>query len=764
MACFVGLMPACLPAATPLHVTGISATDTRSFLTSVRDELRSYGANPASSRRSALQRRLQETARVLANQSRLPPHEPLVAQVLELVIEVADNGIWSSSKAEAAPRKGLAWLAHLLITPPGHASVGTNFDDVPAAWWETYAHWAFTPPRLFATAALLEQWSLGLTRRTESLAQWSERNRASAAVRGAVTRFLTQLPHLPLGLVPGNPRRLARAIGRILASSFRLDHVAPGPVRNNAVPRIGFLLPDLGDSQAARQLLPWIEQLPPEAREVEFIVERDVLDDMTERFQSLLRPVTILPSDPAAQLAVVRALDLDVVVFASPIGTAMDALTRLALHRLAPRQLAFPGPLGTCGLPEIDLLLVGTAETFGDFTTHLTESPALLPGLGRLCWAPTDPEDDPGVGRAELGLPETGPIIATAVDHRAILLEARRWWIDLLAAVPDGHLLVAVTDVSAAGELEQVQHDLTADGEVPSSRLSLLPAAGVHVSRWGSLLACADVVVEGAPPFPLPALADILGRHLPVYTVRGSTLNRRATAAVLESLELNALVAPDPAHLVRQVTMHLEPTHQSANIRRHLQERLDLTPAFLDSLAGGLAMDDLLRLVASSTSPSGPEKPRPAPASWCAAAGIDLRQTLCRAQTAWKNGDWHTTLSEARLVLQVCPRHAQGRLLLGRAHLARGETRAALPYLLASLEGREGEAGHWHDLATALHAEGRVSEAIDALETSLRLAPDNSTGWELLALWAEAVGAEELARDARHTAARCSQPARALSA
>lgn len=84
-------------------------------------------------------------------------------------------------------------------------------------------------------------------------------------------------------------------------------------------------------------------------------------------------------------------------------------------------------------------------------------------------------------------------------------------------------------------------------------------------------------------------------------------------------------------------------------------------------------------------------------------------------------------------------RHEEGNHLV-----AFGRADRAVVYLLAAVDSPQAGPDVWHDLALALHANGQPGEAIQALETSVRLAPDRLDAWLLLADWASDYGHTEL--------------------
>lgn len=79
--------------------------------------------------------------------------------------------------------------------------------------------------------------------------------------------------------------------------------------------------------------------------------------------------------------------------------------------------------------------------------------------------------------------------------------------------------------------------------------------------------------------------------------------------------------------------------------------------------------------------------------------------------------------------------------------LAFGRADRAVQYLLAAVDDPAAGAEVWHDLGIALQANGQNSDAVQALETCVRMAPDRLEAWLLLADWASDYGHAELLAD-----------------
>jgi Flp pilus assembly protein TadD len=102
---------------------------------------------------------------------------------------------------------------------------------------------------------------------------------------------------------------------------------------------------------------------------------------------------------------------------------------------------------------------------------------------------------------------------------------------------------------------------------------------------------------------------------------------------------------------------------------------------------------------------------------------------------------------EAALALRSAPADPRARHLAGLVLHAQGVTSRAVDYLLGAVQGPEPTADMWHALARALRDNQQPAEAIQALETCLRLDRCNLEALFMLLELSEAVGATEMARD-----------------
>jgi tetratricopeptide (TPR) repeat protein len=114
---------------------------------------------------------------------------------------------------------------------------------------------------------------------------------------------------------------------------------------------------------------------------------------------------------------------------------------------------------------------------------------------------------------------------------------------------------------------------------------------------------------------------------------------------------------------------------------------------------------------------------------------------------AHARGDVESAAMEASLALRSAPADTRVRHLQGLVLHAQGNPSRAVDYLLAAVQRPEATAAIWYSLALALRDNGQVGEAIQVLETCIRMDHRNVEALLTLLELAEAAGATEIARD-----------------
>src|SRR5262249_38087783 len=118
-----------------------------------------------------------------------------------------------------------------------------------------------------------------------------------------------------------------------------------------------------------RTRLPWLAALDPKRFSVHLFADfsrQDALETTCRKFAAKLQ---VLPASTVDRVSVLRAAELDVLVFSGTLTGARELM--LSLHRLAPLQIVTDECAWSTGVAEIDLRLTGTGARADEFAENV---------------------------------------------------------------------------------------------------------------------------------------------------------------------------------------------------------------------------------------------------------------------------------------------------------------------------------------------------------------------------------------------------------
>ena len=700
----------------------------------VRDALAEFRANPEN---TAAQTRLTETLRaasaLIAHLPRKDTQSPLVADVLQLMRDVSASGAHDRhvepvdlAEADALSRRG--WqglLAAMLLTPAWQWANAPLLLTAPE-WLRTdFVAWLFAAPQGFCAVGDAEKYAAYVLSRLEELVRWVNRCPGAEAELEVLTTY-AKSSAIPLYLAGGSLRRHAELRGRLLTRAFRQPDDGFEVVPQSRVGRrlrVGLVHRQFGPLMETYTTLPIFEQLDPDRFEVILYAQRSGAASLEDHCRQHSANFVLLPEDVDSQLMTLRMAELDVVVFCANLTAECDELTRLALHRVGPLQIAHHGSFITTGLPEIDLYVSGEYAELPRSPEDYVERLGLLPGAAHAFNFEVDRQEPASSWtRAALGLPEGAIVFSTAADYTRIPPEAQQAWARLLSAVPDSRLLLhpfgidgssssTIKRFSAGFDRVLAQHGV-ADDRLVISTCVLSSRADLR-----DLLRVSDIYLDSPPCCEVGALVDSLACGLPVVTCEGDAARSRAGAAVLRTLQLDELVAAgEPQYHDLAVQLAGDATRR-AELRARIEDRLARSPVLFDTLAASDAFGALVETAFDAMLACGLKAFRADRTPVRAATITDLAP----AESALASGAASQAASHAQAVLARDPANPQARRLLGVAWLRLGRPERASRYLLEAVQQLENDAPAWCDLARAFHASGQSREATQAVEVCLRI-------------------------------------------
>lgn len=768
---------AAVPVASPLtaslaNSSGKSPTlaEVEAVFAAVRAALATYQTKPELPESTVeLQAALRRAADFVATFPRRSPQDFGVARARELIREISQSGIHdhpisSSDLALAQQFATQGWpglLATMLLVPAWQWSAAPALEAVPDWLWGDYTAWLFAAPQGFCAIGQTEMYAAHTLTRLEELNRWIDRNAGSTVVRSALEAYLQNASAIPLYFSHQSLRRHAELRGRLLTKAFvrpeNTSEAFPEP-RTARKLRVGFVNRHFGPQTETYTTIPTFEQMDPSRFEVVLFAHHSGNSPLETYCRSRAKEFYVLPSALPDQLSMLRAAALDVVVFGTNVTAVCNEVTLLALHRVAPLQVVNNSSCITSGLPEVDLYVSGTLTEIPEAEAHFSERLGLLPGPAHAFNYEADRQDPTTTWtRDALGIPEAATVFVTAANYFKIIPEMQHVWAKLLASVPGSYLVVHPFNPNWSSSYPiqrfcaEFDRVLKSHG-VEGNRFVVSSIRFPSRNDVKELLRIGDVYLDTYPFGGVNSLVDPLELGLPVVVWEGETFRSRMGGALLRALELSEFIAKDEASYLAIAQKLASDKVQCVQLTNRILAAMERTPIFLDSLAASDAFGDLMEVSFDEL--------------------VNVGRTAFRAdRTPLLSANFEPivalrqdSLGHARLALRNGPADTTARYKVGKALIELGQNDRAVTYLLAAVQTDENNAALWYDLALALRRNSQIKEAVQALESSLRMDPKQLEGWLMLAELAKTAGSHDLAREAAGIASTLSPKDHRISA
>jgi predicted O-linked N-acetylglucosamine transferase (SPINDLY family) len=713
---------------------------------------------------SELRSSLREASRVCAELPLGQAKSPLVAEARSLVRALAaagatEVGLSAQDLAEVRVVVTQDWpglLAAMLLVPAWELPVVPRLATVPDWLWGEFVAWLFAAPRSFTSPDLTARIAAQRLPHLEDLNDWAGRNVGSATVRAALESYVGALAAVTRSDEGG--RRAAELRGQILTRFLtRRDERDFNPVilpRDGRLLRVGFVSRDFGSGPDTFAALASFESLDPAGFEVFLFPLRDSATLEAGYCERRAKAKFVLPSDLADQVKQLRMAQLDVLVFCGDVGAGFDDVTRLALRRLAPLQVVNHRNGLTSGLPEIDLYVSGAQPATPEAASAFSERLGLLRGPAHSFAFPRNlGTDHPACPREALGLPASAIVFAAVITPTGIGFETCRAWAAMLAQTPGSRLAVVLLHpneqhgYSAARFCLSLSQVFMAAG-VDTGRVAVFPATTGDSEQPRNILRVADLFLDSLSGLSPVWVAEALALGLPALVVsQPADADRDAAAHMLYSIALPELIAgSESAYVETGVALALDAARREGLCAR-LKAALATGPWFFDTLAAGDALGVLLETAYDELAALDRPMFRAGHETLRCFSAENLAEGLDAGFAAQACGDTATAAFEANLALRSDPTNPRARHLRAQVLLVEGKHARAVDYLMAALPHYVGDKEFWFLLAWALQLNRKVPQAIEALESCLRLDGNQVEPLLMMIDLAEGAGASDIAQE-----------------
>lgn len=648
--------------------------------------------------------------------------------------------------AEAQSLAAQGWAgtaAAALLIPAWQAGFLGGLRSAPA-WLNPYlTTYCFATPRMLTAAGQVEGSARAFLLGLENVLAVVEANRGSVLAQELVQRFQASedRPFLALaerlyGEIRVRRGRLVSVLGR---GAKQVE--IPAFDRTGRALRIGVVAQQLDESPAVLTLLPLLERLPG-SRFALTVFVTNLRDSAIERqLKDRGALITEMKGDPDELAQSLRDAALDVVVFVVDGRWLRNPVAELALRRAAPLQIVHDGTGFPTGLAESDLFI---ASPLAASMAGLVERPALVSeggfaAIGEL--ASGQPEE--AWTRATIGVSEDAKVYGYIGDLTNIRPEVMELWAEILAQVPESHLVIVAPPVPGI-RVDRFCANFCA-------RLAAHGVSGTRVGVFGDVIlrtaderkACMgalDVLLVADPIETGEIACAALAAGRPVVALGHQP---GASAAILRAAGLDELIASD-RESYRQLAARLI---QDITWRRSVTERIEhAAPAALaryDSFAISEAFGGLVEAAYDQVAVSR-KRFQSQRAVFTAEMPANVAAKLEEAALLVEIGALTDAENRLRSLLRAPTETAQARRALA-AVLGRQENHAEATDLLVSVvELVPADASAWMELGAAARKAGRNNLAVQALRTGVQFDPKRVESWKLLAEFAEELGNTEL--------------------
>jgi protein O-GlcNAc transferase len=217
-------------------------------------------------------------------------------------------------------------------------------------------------------------------------------------------------------------------------------------------------------------------------------------------------------------------------------GLTQQARTEILGFRPAPIQVNFLGYPSTMGTRFVDYIIADPFIVPFDQQPHFTEKLVHLPD----CYQPNDrlfSIENTSEVRSSFGLPTNDFVFCAFNNSYKISPRMFDVWIEILNGLPSSVLWIFETNPAMARNLKQEAktRGVSEDRLVFSKNVD----RHAHLAR----LQCADLFLDTFPVSGHTTASDALRAGLPLITIVGETFVSRVAGSLLNTLELNDLIA-----------------------------------------------------------------------------------------------------------------------------------------------------------------------------------------------------------------------------
>lgn len=373
------------------------------------------------------------------------------------------------------------------------------------------------------------------------------------------------------------------------ASGLQLDHVIPERQKDRKKIRIGILKPHFSSQTETFATLPIFEHLDRKKFEIRLYVLEAAHNSLERYCASRADRMSMLPKNPHEQAAALRAEQLDILFFGSNLTAGVDACTTLAMHRIAPVQVAsICCPVST-GFSHMDYYIAGNLLASNQtMQSQFREQLVNVDGSG-ICFSfgPEHFGATQSKDRGKLGVPDDAIMFISGANYFKIIPEVRDVWAKIVSKVPNAVLVLYPFNPnwSSRYNAKPFVDDMKmrfAQYGLDENQLKILDPLPTRADIK-ALLKLADVYLDSFPYGGATSLIDTLEAGPPPVVIEGDTLRFRQASSMLRELSMPQLITNSVSSYIDLACALGTDSDLRQQLRKNIQSNMRKRPPFLDS-------------------------------------------------------------------------------------------------------------------------------------------------------------------------------------
>ena len=329
--------------------------------------------------------------------------------------------------------------------------------------------------------------------------------------------------------------------------------------------KLGFFSPDLNNHSVGRLLVGFFEHLNRNVFEVYCFDMRNVQDHIHDRIKrSADNMIYVTNLSDSEIINLCKKINLDIAIDLA--GHTLRNRPKIFSTRVAPIQINFLGYPGTVGGNLLDYIILDKfiAEV-NNIDEIYSEKPLLIEG----CFQPNDSSRYRPISQyspSNYGLPEDKIILACFNETRKISLKIMESWMQILIA--NKETVLWLLDPGEIGRKNLYKYASSFDIDLSRFYFSNRMPLSDYLERFRS----ADLFLDTFPFNGGTVVSDALWSGLPVITMEGNAFASRMAGSLLNSLNLNSLIAKNIDDYIKICNYLVSNPSEISNIKNYLSD------------------------------------------------------------------------------------------------------------------------------------------------------------------------------------------------